>query len=297
MTRLVTFEHDGVRKYGVRQGEQIIDLTSASSAEALVGSLGGAAAPGDLAALVALGDRGITAAQDAVEAGRPTIALDAVKILAPIPAPTSVYAIGRNYADHVAEAGGEAPSMPRLFPKYRTTVIGPGDAIVKPALTQQLDWEVEFAVVIGKYADHVNAEDALDHVVAYTLINDVSARDIQFSKPEQLVLAKNFRTFCPMGPELVTKDEVPDPNSLAVRSWVNGEPMQDSNTSQLIFNTQKLVEFLSSVLPLMPGDIISTGTPEGVGAFRKPPIWLKAGDEVRLALGDLIEMTNPVVDA
>jgi 2-keto-4-pentenoate hydratase/2-oxohepta-3-ene-1,7-dioic acid hydratase in catechol pathway len=296
MSRLVSFEHDGTSKYGVRQGDQIVDLTSASSAQALAKTLGGTA-PADLAALVALGEDGIKAAQAAAAAATSSIAFDAVRILAPIPAPTSVYAIGRNYADHVAEAGGEAPSMPRLFPKYRTTVIGPGEAIIKPPLTQQLDWEVEFAVVIGKYADHVSAEEALDYVVAYTLINDVSARDIQFSKPEQLVLAKNFRSFCPMGPELVTKDEVPDPNNLAIRSWVNGVPMQDSNTSRLIFNTQRLIEFLSSVLPLMPGDIISTGTPEGVGAFRNPPVWLKAGDEVRLQLDNLIEMTNPVVDA
>jgi len=296
MTRLVTFQHDGSEKFGVRHGDRIIDLSTGEAAAALSSALGGTR-PADLAGLVALGDRGIAAAREVAQSAEATIELGAVKLLAPIPAPTSVYAIGRNYADHVAEAGGEAPSMPRLFPKYRTTVIGPGEAIVKPPLTQQLDWEVEFAVVIGAYADHVSADDALDHVAAYTLINDVSARDIQFSKPEQLVLAKNFRTFCPMGPELVTKDEVPDPNDLAVRSWVNGEQMQNSSTSRLIFNTQKLIEFLSSVLPLMPGDIISTGTPEGVGAFRTPPVWLKAGDEVRLALGDLIEMTNPVIDA
>ncbi len=297
--RLISFSDPvGRRSYGCLDGDEVIDLGSPALSAAIASATGAGSGPRTLAELVGYGAAGIEAARRAAEAAGTVDRLAAgdIRLLAPIPEPVSVFAIGRNYADHLAESGGDAPSLPRIFPKYRSTVIGPGEAIVKPALTQNLDWEVELAVVMGRDARDVSEQDALDYVAGYTIINDVSARDIQFSKPEQLVLAKNFRTFCPMGPWLVTSDEIADPGKLGIRSYVNGELMQNSSTANMIFSTERLISFLSSVTPLAAGDIISTGTPDGVGAFRTPPVWLRAGDEVRLEIDSIGELTNPVSD-
>lgn len=294
--RLVSFEQDGRASYGCLDGERVLDFNSAPIASALSSKLG--SKPTTMVELIKL-DPEFAAAKEVVRAAsrsQGVLTLPDCKLLAPIPVPLQIFAIGRNYSDHLLEAGADKPARPRIFPKYASTVIGPNEPITKPAMTNQLDWEVELAVVIGKTADRVSRGQALEYVAGYTLINDVSARDIQFSKPEQLALAKNFRTFCPMGSWIVTKDEAPDPGKLDIRLTVNGAEKQHSNTSKLIFSVQELVEFLSLVTTLYPGDLISTGTPEGVGVFRDPPEALKAGDVVKLELGDICELTNPVVD-
>lgn len=221
-----------------------------------------------------------------------------VKLLPPLLRSRQIIAIGRNYSEHAGEAGVDLPEIPRLFAKWPSTVIGPGEGIIKPARTEKLDWEIEFAVVIGKSASNVARSRALEHVFGYTILNDVSARDIQFSKPEQLTLGKNFRTFTPLGSHIVTVDEVPNPGDVEVRSWVNGELMQNGTTKDLIFDVPSLVSFISEVMDLQPGDVISTGTPSGVGCFRDPPVFLQPGDHIRMELAvgteTVCSLENPV---
>ena len=239
--------------------------------------------------------------EQAVDQSDLRYSLDSVELGPPLRYPSQIVAIGRNYADHTSEARAALPELPRLFAKWPSTVVGPGADILKPSRTAQLDWEVELAVVMGRHTRAVPPAEALNAVFGYTILNDVSARDIQFSKPEQLTLAKNFRTFTPLGGSLVTADEVPDPGSVTVRSWLNGTLMQDSSTKYLIFDVPSLISFVSNVTDLYPGDIISTGTPSGVGYFRDPPVFLNDGDQLRmqLLLGDdvLCELTNPVANA
>ncbi|MDA8330307.1 MAG: fumarylacetoacetate hydrolase family protein [Candidatus Dormibacteraeota bacterium] len=302
--RLVTFDSrssDSAAHLGCLSGDVVIDLTAAGH------SVGGAAATvcQSMDALVKSGAEGLGIAKQVVEkeGSNPKLrtGLQDVYLRAPLPYPNQIFAVGRNYREHAEEAGAALPTMPRLFPKWPSTVIGPGAAVIKPSRTEQLDWEVELAVVIGRDASFVSAERALDHVFGYTILNDVSARDIQFSKPEQLTLAKNFRTFAPLGGWILTRDEVPNPGKLSVRSWVNGALMQDSTTEYLIFDVPTLVSFISEVTDLHPGDIISTGTPSGVGCFREPPIYLNDGDVMKMQLAQndqvLCELINQVSSA
>ena len=218
-----------------------------------------------------------------------------VRILAPVARPPKIFCLGRNYADHVAEVGGELPKSPEIFSKMATAIIGPGDPIIlpPPRIASQIDYEGEFAFVIGKRGKYIPRERALDHVVGYTMLNDVSARDIQFSET-QLLRAKSFDTFAPTGPYIVTKDEIPDPHALDIKLWLNGQLMQSSNTKQLIFGVDYLVSYLSDVFTLEPGDIVSTGTPSGPGYFRKPQVLLRPGDVVRIEVTNLGVLENPV---
>jgi 2-keto-4-pentenoate hydratase/2-oxohepta-3-ene-1,7-dioic acid hydratase in catechol pathway len=219
--------------------------------------------------------------------------LTAVTLLAPLPDAGKIIGIGRNYGDHASEASLKLPEWPKLFPKFPSTVIGPGDSIIRPTLTSQLDFEVELAVVIGRVADKVSEEDALAHVAGYTIVNDVSARDLQFAD-EQLTLGKNFSTFCPMGPLIVDQSELPDPEAIEVRLRLNGVTMQDSTTAELIFSIPYLVAFCSYVMTLHPGDVIATGTPSGVGCFRDPPVWLQPGDVVESEVSGIGTLVNTV---
>ena len=304
--KLITFVGpDGGRHYGADLGAAVLGLDVAlhfvPPFDSPAGSL---AVPRTLQGLIAAGRTGLDAAREAVrrvdEADDPVstarLPRSEVRLLAPLPAPTQILAIGRNYRDHASEAAAKLPAMPRIFPKFASTVIGDNQPILRPQATQQLDWEVELGVVIGRPATRVAESDALAYVAGYTLINDVSARDIQFSTPEQLTLAKNYRTFTPMGPCIVTTDEVPDPGDIPLKLWVNDELMQDSSTKYLIFSVPYLVSFASHVLDLGPGDVISTGTPSGVGHFRTPPRYLVGGDVVKMRLGDICSLTNPVRD-
>lgn len=216
------------------------------------------------------------------------------KLAAPIARPGKIVCIGLNYRDHAAESNLAIPEVPTVFAKFPTAVIGPGDAIVLPKNSNKPDYEAEFAVVIGKGGRHIDEEHWRDHVFGYTIVNDVSARDFQMAT-SQWIIGKTFDTFAPMGPAIVTADEIEDPHNLRISLTLNGETMQDSNTRNLIFKIPQLIAHLSSVFTLEPGDIIATGTPAGVGFARKPPRWLRPGDEVSITVEGVGTLTNPVV--
>ncbi len=216
------------------------------------------------------------------------------RLRAPIPKPPKIVCIGLNYRDHAAEAGMAIPEVPTVFAKFANTVTGHLHPIVLPKNSVKPDYEAEFAVVIGKGGRHIPEARWREHVFGYTIVNDVSARDFQM-QTSQWTIGKTFDTFAPMGPVIVTADEIEDPHKLAISLTLNGELMQNSNTSNLIFGVPQLIAFLSSVMTLGPGDIISTGTPAGVGFARKPPRWLMPGDEVVVQVEGIGRLVNPVV--
>ena len=228
-----------------------------------------------------------------VPGGEP-VALESVRLHAPVLNPQKIIGIGLNYSDHAAETGAEIPEKPIIFAKYANTLVGQGDAIRIPSITQKADYEVELAVVIGRAAKNVSEAEALDYVFGYTNCNDVSSRDLQFSEGGQWTRSKSIDTFCPVGPYIATRDEVPDPQALSLRCTLNGEVMQEGTTSKMIFSVAELISFLSQGMTLLPGDIITTGTPPGVGAARDPQVFLKPGDEVTVEVEGLGSLTNPV---
>jgi 2-keto-4-pentenoate hydratase/2-oxohepta-3-ene-1,7-dioic acid hydratase in catechol pathway len=228
-----------------------------------------------------------------------TFALDRVRLLAPIPRPGKVIGIGLNYSDHARESGVPIPVKPIVFAKFSSSVIGPYDTIhVIPGVSQKVDYEAELGVVIGKPAYRVSVTEALDYAFGYTVINDVSARDVQLDAEygRQWVLGKSFDTFCPMGPSIVSSDEISDVQDLALRTTLNGELLQDGNTRDMIFNVATLISYLSQGMTLEPGDVIATGTPKGVGTSRTPPIYLKQGDVIEIEVGNLGKLINSVED-
>jgi 5-carboxymethyl-2-hydroxymuconate isomerase len=215
------------------------------------------------------------------------------RVLAPL-RPASIVCIGLNYLDHVRETGMATPTSPLIFAKLRSSVIGPGEAIrIDPAVTGQVDWEVELAVVIGRRAHRVPVDEALDVVFGYTAANDVSARDVQFGDG-QWVRGKSLDTFCPLGPAVVSRDEVPDPQRVALRTRVNDETVQDSTTAEMVFGVAELISFCSHSFTLLPGDVLLTGTPWGCGAFADPPRYLRTGDVVEVDVAGIGTLTNPV---
>jgi 2-keto-4-pentenoate hydratase/2-oxohepta-3-ene-1,7-dioic acid hydratase in catechol pathway len=223
---------------------------------------------------------------------------DVRKLLAPI-MPTGIICIGLNYRQHAAETGAKIPTWPVVFMKQLGTVQNPGDPIELPTKlkSNEVDYEAELAVVIGKKAKNVSKANALDYVLGYTCANDVSARDWQKQfGGSQWCRGKTFDTFCPLGPVLVTKDEVPNPNALGIKMILNGETMQDWNTNDMIFDVPTLIEFLSGSTTLLPGTVILTGTPHGVGAARTPPVFLKHGDSCTVEIEKIGALTNPVID-
>lgn len=221
--------------------------------------------------------------------------LDDVVLLGPV-VPTKIIAVGMNYRDHAEEQGQAIPERPLLFAKFPSSVCGPHADIVKPPETTQLDYEVELGVVIGRRSRNVAAADAMRHVAGYVAVNDVSARDAQF-EDGQWVRGKSYDTFAPMGPALVTADEIPDPHDLDVRAWVNGELRQSSTTSNLIFGIGELIEYCSRCFTLEAGDVIATGTPGGVGVFLDPPRLLQPGDLVEVEVEQVGRLVNRVVES
>jgi 2-keto-4-pentenoate hydratase/2-oxohepta-3-ene-1,7-dioic acid hydratase in catechol pathway len=216
------------------------------------------------------------------------------RLLAPL-RPASIVCIGLNYLDHIRESGMQTPASPLVFTKLRTAVIGPGEAIViDPAITRQVDWEVELAVVIGRDARDVIAADALDYVFGYTVANDVSARDVQFADGQWL-RGKSLDTFCPLGPEVVTAETLGDPQGLALSTRVNGDMVQDSSTAQMVFGAAELIAFCSHSFTLCAGDLLLTGTPWGCGAFMDPQRFLADGDTVEVEIEGIGVLHNPVV--
>ncbi|MGB7347181.1 MAG: fumarylacetoacetate hydrolase family protein [Pirellulaceae bacterium] len=216
--------------------------------------------------------------------------------LPPVPTPDKVICIGLNYRDHAIETGSEIPTEPVVFNKFVSTIIGHGDAIQIPKVSKEVDYEAELVVVIGKGGKHIAVADAMDHVYGYTCGHDVSARDWQKGRPGgQWLLGKTFDTFAPIGPWIVTKEELPDPSDIRVRLILNDEVMQDSTTKQLIFDIPELIAHVSKISTLRPGDLIFTGTPPGVGAARKPPVFLKPGDSCSVQIDGIGTLTNSCV--
>lgn len=240
---------------------------------------------------------GAVALRQAIEMpGTSRIASSAVHILAPIPRPPRIFCVGLNYRDHAIESKMEIPKVPTIFLKLNSAVIGLGEAVRIPAITKQPDYEVEFAIVIGKPGRNIAKENWHDHVFGYTILNDVSARDIQLAT-SQWTLGKSLDTFCPIGPTIVSTDEIPDPHNLDIRLSIGGEVLQHSNTRELIFKAPDLISYISSITALEPGDIISTGTPAGVGLGRNPQRWLQPGETMVAEVEGLGQLINPVVAA
>jgi 2-keto-4-pentenoate hydratase/2-oxohepta-3-ene-1,7-dioic acid hydratase in catechol pathway len=211
----------------------------------------------------------------------------------PIDSPAKIVCVGLNYRDHAEEQGSDLPTAPLLFAKWPNTLIGPGEPIVLPPESEQVDYEAELGVVIGRTARRVAERDALDHVRGYVCVNDVSARDLQFADG-QWTRGKSPDTFCPVGPRLVPREEVDDPQALAIRCLVNGRVLQDSTTANMVFSVAEIIAYVSRTVTLEPGDLIATGTPAGVGVFRDPPVLLQDGDEVTVEVQGLGQLTNPV---
>lgn len=277
----VTFERNGSAEPGVIQGGNVIGLGGAGFATLLAIIEGGLDARRRVETFLA---------KPTADAAVP---LAKARLLAPIPRPPKIICVGLNYRDHAIESKMEIPKVPTIFVKFATAVIAPGDAIVLPKLSVKPDYEAEFAFVIGKGGRYISKDRWQEHVFGYTNLNDVSARDYQMATT-QWTMGKTFDTFAPFGPAIVTADEIADPHALDIQMIINGEVLQSSNTSQLIFRIPELIEFLSSVFTLEPGDIVSTGTPSGVGFSRTPPRWLRAGDECVVKIAGLGELRNPV---
>lgn len=286
--------NDGVTRLGALTESGVLDLQGAARTSGIPEE------PfADVLSFLAAGD---SALQQAVRLVRQVpqgafIPLSRVRLRAPIPRPGKIVAIGLNYRDHSIESGAkEPPKWPVIFAKFPTSIAGPEDPIVIPAGNPDVDYEAELAVVMGRKAKGISAGNALDFVAGYMALNDVSARAWQFAD-RQWVRGKSCDSFCPTGPCLTTRDDVPDPHSLSICARVNGTTLQDSNTSKMIFRVPELIEFISASITLEAGDIIATGTPEGVGAFRTPPIFLKPGDVVEVEIQALGVLRNPVAAA
>ncbi len=227
-------------------------------------------------------------------AARAPAAPQGVRLGCPVSRPSKIVCLGKNYAEHAREGGFDQPGRPLLFCKGPNALNGPADPILLPRSSGQVDWEVELAVVIGREGKGIRPAEAWDHVAGLTVMNDVSAREAQFSDG-QWFRGKSFDTFAPMGPALVTLDEAGDPGNLVLRAWVNGDLMQEGSTAQMLFDVPAIIAWLSEDITLLPGDVISTGTPAGVGIFRNPPVTLKAGDVVACGIEGIGVLRNPVV--
>ena len=281
--KLCTFTHGQRTRIGVVVGELVIDLPAV------------AGVPEDMIAFLAAGDEAMAAAREAQTNPDVAFPVADVTLQAPVPKPGKILAIGLNYADHVAESGGEAPKVQMWFNKQRNAANRPYGRINKPAVSDMLDYEGELVFVVGKRAKHVPAERAHEVIAGYCCGNDVSVRDWQAAS-RTMQMGKSFDTHAPFGPWIVTADEVGDPHDLGIRTVVNDETRQNSNTSHLIFNCFDHVEHLTKAFTLDPGDVIFTGTSSGVGAAMKPPKWLRAGDEVTVEIEKVGYIQHTVVD-
>jgi len=277
--KLVSFAFfsDPTPRPGLLVGDEVLDLSPLGVP--------------DTASAMALGAEALQQALTISDVSR--IALSGVRLLAPIPRPPRIFCVGLNYRDHAIESKMEIPKVPTLFLKLPSAVIGPEETVRIPALTQQPDYEVELALVVGKAGRNIAPEDWRDHIFGYTILNDVSARDVQLAT-SQWTLGKSFDTFCPLGPAIVSADEIPDPHALDIRLSIGGEVLQHSNTRELIFKAPDLIAYLSSITQLEPGDIISTGTPAGVGLGRTPKRWLQPGETMIAEIEGLGRLINPV---
>ena len=231
---------------------------------------------------------------DAIHAGAVVGSMDDVALLAPIPKPGKVMCVGRNYAEHAAETGSDVPDRPQLFAKFANAIVGPRDDVIHPSITRALDYEAELVVVIGRRASQVPEARALDVVLGYTCGDDISARDLQFGDAQWL-RGKSLDTFAPMGPWIVTADEIPDPQALPIRCIVNGETRQDDTTANMVFSVAQIIAFVTEAITLEPGDVIFTGTPPGVGFGMNPITYLAVGDHVRVEIDAIGTLEHDIV--
>ena len=281
--KLVTFKYKDISRVGAIAGDTVVDgLAQKNIPQTMLEFLGA-------------GQSGLDALQQLIDSQQARIPLSEVKLLAPVPRPGKFLGIGLNYADHIAETALEKPEYPTFFTKQSSCVIADGDAIHLPKVSEKLDYEVELAFVIGKRCRHVPLEKAHEVVAGYTLVNDVTVRDWQFRTPTWTI-GKSFDTHGPMGPWIVTVDEVADPHNLILKTWVDDELRQSSNTRNMIFNIYQMIAYLSQAMTLEPGDVIATGTPSGVGVKMKPRGYMKAGQVVTIEIESIGRLTNPVID-
>ncbi|MFN0041152.1 MAG: fumarylacetoacetate hydrolase family protein [Burkholderiales bacterium] len=296
--RLVSYrDRRGKTCTGAVINSRVIELTHTIAALPFPASIADqniAAPAGSMMHLLHAGPDGLAAARRVIDATHAANNLDQHPLLsdvhldAPIPRPGKILGIGRNYADHARETGVQPFERPRIFAKLPSSVVGPGAVVVRPTGVVKMDLEAELAVVIGRVASNVPRSEALNMVAGYSILNDVSAREFQFDvTPPQTSFAKSMDGFCPMGPWLVTADEIADPQALEIRSYLNGNAMQHGNTADMLFRVDQLIEYLSGYITLEPGDVIATGTPAGIGAFRSPPIWLRPSDRIRIDISGI----------
>jgi len=299
--KLVRFSTSGqTPRLGVLQGDRIADLPASLAASltqrgvSRAAELAAAIVPNSMRAFL----EGGSLAEEAVAGIKEwvTVPASSARLHAPITDPGKFICIGLNYRDHAEEANQPIPKEPPIFAKWSNAILDPNEPILRPRGSNQLDWEVELGVVIGKTARFVGRDRALDYVWGYTIINDVSARDFQFIG-SQWMAGKIPETFAPVGPYIVDRAEIPDPHVLELKLWVNGKQMQGGNTKTFIFDVRYIVSYLSGLMTLSPGDLIATGTPPGVGFARKPPVFLQPGDTCRLEITGLGQIENPVKEA
>jgi 2-keto-4-pentenoate hydratase/2-oxohepta-3-ene-1,7-dioic acid hydratase in catechol pathway len=280
--KLVTFVHANESRVGAVIDNIVVDSKGISSI------------PANMIAFLSAGESAFNEMQRLIDIGKNRLELQDVNLLAPIPRPGKYLAISLNYADHIAETGKDKPEYPSFFTKQSTCVIGYGEAIQQPRVSDKLDYEGELAFVIGKRCRHVPVDKAHQVIAGFTIANDVSVRDWQMRSPT-LMIGKSFDTAGPLGPWLVTSDEIGDPHDLNIKTWVDNELRQNANTGQMIFNCYEMVAYLSQAMTLEPGDVIATGTPSGVGVKMQPRGYLKPGQTVKIEIEKIGMLINPVI--
>jgi len=281
--KLVTFSYQGVIRVGAVIENSVVD------------SLGCEDIPATMIKFLEAGKSALEIMQRLIDSQQQRIALADVKLMAPIPRPGKFLGVGLNYADHIAETELEKPEYPTFFTKQSSCVIASGEAIHVPKVSEKLDYEVELAFVIGKRCRHVSLDKAHEVIAGYTLVNDVSVRDWQFRSPTW-TLGKSFDTHGPMGPWVMTADEIADPHHLNLKTWVDDDLRQSSNTQHMIFNCYEMIAYLTQAMTLEPGDVIATGTPSGVGVKMKPRGYMLAGQTVKIEIENIGTLTNPVIN-
>lgn len=281
--KLATFTHNKQTRVGAVVGDVVVD------------SRGDADIPAGMIEFLSAGATALRAMQALINSGNTRIALAEIKLNAPVPRPGKYLGIALNYADHIAETGWEQPKYPSFFTKQSTCVIGCGDAIHRPKVSDKLDYEGELAFVIGKRCRHVPIDKAHQVIAGFTIANDVSVRDWQVRSPTMMI-GKSFDTCGPLGPWLVTPDELGDPHNLAIKTWIDDELRQDANTRQMIFNCYDMIAYLTQAMTLEPGDVITTGTPAGVGVKMQPRGFMKPGQIARIEIEGIGALFNPVIE-
>lgn len=281
--KLVTFTHNNDSRVGAVVDNMVVDSKNTADI------------PATMIDFLAAGESAISAMQRLIASGQQRIELDQVKLQAPVPRPGKFLGISLNYADHINETGLEKPEYPTFFTKQSSCVIADGEAIHRPKVSEKVDYEGELALVIGTRCRHVSLADAPKMIAGYTIANDVSVRDWQIRSPTWM-LGKSFDTHGPLGPWLVTADEIPDPHNLNIQTWIDDELRQNSNTRHMIFNCYEMIAYLSQAMTLEPGDVIATGTPSGVGVKMKPRGYMKPGQTARIEIEKIGTLSNPVIE-